>query len=282
MEAQVVEWIGSAKRVIDATLGFGGHAQALLMAGCDVLGIDIDNETLKLTENKITSVKTNGKFKAVTGNFSNLTEVAKKAGFDLVDAVLFDLGINSYQLDQSGRGISFRALDEDLDMRLNKGMSVKASDLLAALDRHNLSRLFGGVLTKGLADQLAMAIEKQKTERPIATVTDLVAVCNQTFGAWSPELLPKIFLALRMAVNSEMENLQEALPAAFELLKEKGRLVVITFHSTEDRIVKRIFNNLVQNEKAVNLTGVGIKPTAGEIQENPRSRSARMRVIERV
>lgn len=289
MEAEVVEWVGNAKRVIDATLGFGGHAQALLMAGCDVLGIDMDEETLKLAESKIVSAKLDKKFKAVNGNFTNLYEIAKKVGFDAVDAILFDLGINSYQLDQSGRGISFKALDEDLDMRLNKGMSVKASDLLAALDKHNLTRLFGEVLSKGLANQLAVAIvERKKMEtnlpagRQVIKVSDLVTLCEQTFGAWSPKLLPKVFLALRMAVNGEIENLQEALPRAFELLRQGGRLVVITFHSTEDRVVKNIFNDLTKTNKAINLTGVGIKPTDSEIKENPRSRSARMRVIEKI
>lgn len=281
MEAEVIKWVGNAKKVIDATLGFGGHTQALLAAGCEVLGVDMDEETLNLAKKEIALSKLDKKFKAVNGNFSNLTEIAKTAGFDEVDGVLFDLGINSYQLDQSSRGISFKAGREDLDMRLDKNVSVKASDLLAALDKHNLSRLFGEVITKGLANQLAIAIEEQKIQKPIIKVADLVDICERTFRAWSPKLLPKVFLALRMAVNSEMENLKEALPKSFELLKQGGRLVVITFHSTEDRVVKNIFNDLVKNQKALNLTGVGIKPTKSEIEGNPRSRSARMRVIEK-
>ena len=292
MTQEVLTWLGlpaplqvngfSAKRVIDATLGFGGHTQALLAAGCEVLGIDMDTETLKLAQESIASAKLGGKFKSESGNFTNIDEIAKKAGFDQVDGILFDLGINSFQLDQSGRGLSFKAQNEDLDMRLNKNMSVKASDLITALDKSNLTRLFGEVLAKGLANQLALAIIERKRFGGITKVGDLVAVCDQTFGHWSQKLLPKIFLALRLAVNGEMENINEALPKAFGLLREGGRLLVISFHSTEDRVVKRVFAQLVENKKAINLTGVGIIPATSEIEVNPRSRSARLRIIEKI
>ncbi len=277
----MIEWVGEARRVVDATLGFGGHTQALLEIGCEVLGVDMDEETLKLTEESIASAKLGDQFRAVNGNFAVLDEIVQKVGFEEVDAILFDLGINSFQLDRSNRGISFKALDEDLDMRLNKSMSVKASDLLAALDKSNLTRLFGEVLAKGLANQLATAIFERKQSQKFVKVGDLVAICNQTFGHWSTKLLPKVFLALRMAVNGEMENLEEGLPKAFGILRKGGRLLVITFHSTEDRVVKQYFAGIVSEGKAINLTGVGLKPTTQEVEANSRSRSARLRVIEK-
>lgn len=271
-----------AKRVVDATLGFGGHTLAMLQKGVHVLGIEMDEETLKLCEASIASAGLEKHFNGVLGNFVDVEKIAQKANFAKVDAVLFDLGINSYQLDRSGRGISFRALEDDLDMRLDKTTAVRASDLLAALDKTNLQRLFGRVLSTGLARRLAGAIVEAKSRQSIKKVGDLVDICDNTFGHLSQKMLPKVFLALRMAVNREMESLQEALPKAFDLLLPHGRLLVISFHSTEDRVVKDFFTQMVGDDKAINLTKVGIKPTQLEISSNPRSRSARLRALEKI
>lgn len=269
-----------AKRMVDATLGFGGHTLAILKKGVSVLGIEADEETLRLCEASIASAGLEKHFHGILGNFVDIEKIAQKANFTKVDAVLFDLGINSYQLDRSGRGISFRALEDDLDMRLDK-TTVRASDLLAALDKTNLERLFGRVLTTGLARRLAGAIVEAKSRQTITKVQDLVEICDRTFGHLSQKVLPKVFLALRMAVNREMESLQEALPKAFDLLLPHGRLLVISFHSTEDRVVKDFFTQMVGDKKAINLTKAGLKPTDLEVRTNPRSRSARLRVLEK-
>jgi len=281
MAKEVLEWFGQGQKIIDATLGFGGHTLLLLQKGCEVLGVEADVQTLQYAKESIASAKLDEHFKAVHGNFAKLDEIAQEMKFTEVDGVLFDLGINSFQLDRSGRGLSFRAETEVLDMRLNEIQSVKASDLIAALDKKNLERLFGAVLTKNLARRLAEGISNYKVNRKIELVADLTAVCREVFGRLSDQIMPKVFLALRMAVNEELPNLTTALPKAFDLLKTGGRLVVISFHSTEDRVVKTVFGELVKNQQAANLTDSGLVPQITEIEINPRARSARMRVVEK-
>lgn len=252
--------VNSKPKVIDATLGTGGHTKALLGKGFDVLGIEMDPKMLAITKSRIPD----GKF--VLGNFSQIDEIAKSNGFSQVDAVLMDLGVSNNHLKNDDRGFSFTETDQPLDMRLNPDIQgVTAADLVNALDRTQLTNLFARIMKYPHAKEVS---ERIIENRPLVTVGDLK---RAVYGiAHKPGLdaatLP--MLALRIAVNSELENLKEGLKKAYELLKDGGKLLVITFHSGEDEIVRKFKNNQWE-----------IRPTENEIYKNQKARSARLRII---
>jgi 16S rRNA (cytosine1402-N4)-methyltransferase len=259
-------YINKSAKIIDATLGTGGHSKMLLEAGCDVLGIEADPRMLTIARQRIP----NGNF--VLGNFVDIDKIAAENGYTEVDGVLFDLGVSNLHLKEDGRGFSFSNPNQELDMRLNRDLqAVKASDLLNVLDKTQLTNLFARVMKLPDARKIA---EKVMNNRPVNTVNDL----EKIVGGLSllarrktvhPMTLP--MLALRIAVNSELENLKIGLEKAYGLLKKGGVLAVITFHSTEDNIVLEF-----GHEQKIMVPG------ENEINKNPRSRSARLRIIEKV
>lgn len=253
---------GSCK-VIDATLGTGGHSLALMEAGCEVLGIEADPKMLAIAKKRVP----NGNF--VLGNFVNIDIISGEKKFDQVDGVLLDLGVSNLHLKSDGRGFSFSDPSQILDMRLNPDLQgVRAADLLNALDKTQLTDLFSKVMKYPDAKRLAAEVVKN---RPINTVDDLskvVEVTSLLAKRKSVNQMTLPMLALRIAVNSELENLEIVLKKAYDLLKKGGKLLVLTFHSTEDRIVE----GFSKNQKVV-------MPTEAEVFRNPRSRSVRLRVI---
>jgi len=290
-------------KVIDATLGFGGHTIEILKRGVEVLGIEADSETLKLAKNEIDNVflrhdesdyggsKTCpasenkfGSFKLIHSNFKDIDIVARENGFGTVDGVLFDLGVSTYQIKSDSRGFSFSNPDAYLDMRLDRStQGVRASMLLNALDQTQLVNMFGKVLDFGLSKRLAKAVVEARKVKAFETVGDLLKLTDRIFTK-SANINPatKAFMALRIAVNSELENLSEALPKAFSLLNKGGRLVVISFHSGEDSIVKAFMKKAVNERIAAQITSKPVAPKSSEIKMNPKSRSAKLRCIEKI
>jgi 16S rRNA (cytosine1402-N4)-methyltransferase len=263
---------------IDATLGTGGHTLEILKSGGRVLGIDMDSEMIKLSRERILPEFEKDRFTLVQGNFSNIDEIAAKNGWNNVQGIIFDLGVSNLHLKSEERGFSFGSPDAVLDMRLSSDMQgVKASDLLNALRADQLEEMFNTVLEGGASRWLTKKVLQRREMGRIETVGDFLEICSGLKTGktgLSEATLP--FLALRIAVNSELDNLRYALPKAYELLIKNGRMAVITFHSGEERIVKDFIK---QNEVGENSETV----SAGteEVYKNPRSRSAKMTVIQK-
>ncbi len=210
-------------KYIDCTLGTGGHTEAILMAGGSVLGIEADPRMLEIAKERLAGTNSI----LVLGNFDKLEKIAKSNGFEEVDGILLDLGVSNLHLKQDTRGFSFESPEQELDMRLNpETQGVKASDLLNVLDQTQLTHLFEAVLSHNEAKRIAGRIMSM---RPINTVSELVEVLKDIPHKehLNPATLP--MLALRIAVNSELDNLEKVIPEAFELLKKGVRLLIITF-----------------------------------------------------
>jgi 16S rRNA (cytosine1402-N4)-methyltransferase len=231
------------KNYIDATVGGGGHTAAIISKGGIVLAIDTDPEAIDFVKKRFAAeLKTqNAKLKTTRGNFKNIDNIAKENDFYPVAGVLYDLGMSSYQLEQSGRGFSFQK-DESLDMRSDPDLKVTASDLVNGLTEAELTKLLAKYGEETHAHKIAGAVIRYRWEKPIRTSRELADIVVQVVRE-SRKIHPatKTFQALRIAVNDELNNLQSSLPQAFGLLEPKGRLVVISFHSLEDRIVKDFF-----------------------------------------
>jgi 16S rRNA (cytosine1402-N4)-methyltransferase len=282
------------KVLIDATLGGGGHAEEIIKRGGFVLGIDADERMIEVARENLELACPAGNpdnhFRLVNDNFRNLDIIASEAGIGNVDGILFDLGISSYHLDSDQRGFSFQNPSAKLDMRLSpSSQAVTASMLLNSLSKKNLIELLSQVMPVKASTKLADGVIRKRKYIPIEKVEDFLSVVRESkierkrsklLGSIKEGTLP--FLALRMAVNSELENLSEALKKAYGLLKGSGRLVVISFHSGEDRIVKSFFKEMQERKKGVILTKKPLTPGFDEINTNPRSRSAKLRVFEKI
>ena len=255
-------------KYIDATLGTGGHALEILKEGGKVLGIDTDAEMIGIAGARLEGQKN---FKAIQGNFTDIDKIAKENGFYPADGIVFDLGVSNIHLKDLERGFSFENPEAELDMRLNPGIQgVKGSDLMNVLREDQLRDLFEVTLDPGPAKWITGRVLHSRAAKPVKTVGDLLEISEGLkTGKTNIREATLPFLALRIAVNSELENLKEALPKAIGLLKKDGRLIVISFHSGEDRIVKEA------------IGGKLIAPTEAEVGKNPRSRSAKMRVYEK-
>lgn len=289
---EVIEYLNpqSGKKYIDATLGGGGHGFEILKRRGVLLGIDVDEEAIEFINRrwKIESKKWNVSEKSLTlvrGNFRNISEIAHLHGFEEVSGVLFDLGVSSHQFDTGNRGFSFQK-DAPLDMRMgSESGQVKASDLVNALTKGELYELYHRLGEEHHAWAISQAIVRARKVKPIETTKELAdivakAVPRKNFTDIHPAT--KAFQALRIAVNDELGNITTALPQAFDLLESKGRLIVISFHSLEDRIVKNTFLDLEKKGQGTIITKKPVVATEQEILINKRSRSAKLRVIEKV
>jgi 16S rRNA (cytosine1402-N4)-methyltransferase len=268
--------------VIDGTVGMGGHAEAVLAgSGADVrlLGLDADPEALRQAGQRL--ARFGGRARLVHASFADLATVAGEQGVADAQAVLFDLGVSSWQLEASGRGFSFQA-DEPLDMRLDPTRGETAAALLNRLSEAELSRILHEYGEERHARRIARVIVGR---RPLATTGDLVAAVRAAVprAAWPRRLhvATRTFQAVRMAVNDEPAALRRALETAPPLLAPGGRLGVIAFHSGEDRIVKHTFRRLEAAGYAA-LEPSPLEPGDDEVRANPRARSAKLRVLERL
>lgn len=271
--------------VVDGTIGMGGHAERLLEradAATRLLGIDGDPEALARAGRRL--ARFGSRVVLRHGSFRDLTAHAHAAGATEAAAVLLDLGLSSYQLDTSGRGFSFSG-DEPLDMRFDPTAGRTAADVLNAEPEAELARILAEYGEERHARRIARRIVEARVARPLTRTPELVEAVKRGVprAAWSPRIhvATRSFQALRMAVNDELAALSDALPQAARLLGPGGRLGVIAFHSGEDRIVKRTFRALSGAGFAA-LEPAPIQPGQDETNNNPRARSAKLRVIERL
>jgi len=251
---------------IDCTIGEGGHTIAILEKNKPdgkILGIDRDREQIENWELKIENFK--NRVILVCGSYVNLREIVGKNKFEKVSGILFDLGMSSWHLEKSGRGFSFLR-DEPLDMRYSLDNDLTAEKILNNYSQKEIERILKEYGEERYANKLSRKIVQQ---RPIKSTLQLVGVIRKA-KVFS---IARIFQALRIAVNDELNNLKNGLTQATEVLATEGRIVVISYHSLEDRIVK----NFLKEGNFKILTKKPIKPSEREIKDNPRSRSAKLR-----
>lgn len=273
--------------VVDATVGSGGHAQAILeriQPGGYLVAIDQDQEALTRAQERLKSV--GGPYILKHSNFTRLDEILTSLNLSQVNAVFLDIGFSSDQLEDSNRGFSFLR-DGPLDMRMDQTAAIKtAADIVNKARERELATIFSEFGEERHAKRMAHRIAQDREKKPIHTTGELkelieeVAAPSRRFGRIHPAT--RIFQALRIAVNRELEALEQVLPQAFERLLSGGKLAVISFHSLEDRLVKHFFLKQKYNGRGKILTRKPIRPSAMEVEENPRARSAKLRVIERV
>jgi 16S rRNA (cytosine1402-N4)-methyltransferase len=284
MLAEVVHYLEPkpGKRFLDATLGYAGHTLELLKLGSEVVGIDRDLDMLNIAKGRISSEGFAKQFKAVNMSFADALDKDRKALEGKFDGILFDLGVSSYQLDTPERGFSFR-YDAPLDMRMDKNLAVTAADLVNGLGKNELIELFTTLGEESNAKRIASEIASRRLIKKIETTEELANLIVGVVGR-SRGIHPatKVFQALRMAVNSEREELKAALPSALSYLVEGGVLITIAFHSLEDRIVKSWLNDAKSAGQIELVTNGAVEPSSDEIAKNPRSRSAKLRVARRI
>jgi 16S rRNA (cytosine1402-N4)-methyltransferase len=291
---EVIEWLNveKNKNYVDCTIGEGGHTREILKRNGPngkVLGIEIDPELYqKLKKEKLERLI------LVNGSFSNLKEIVKRENFGPTSGILFDLGLSSWHLEKSGRGFSFLK-DEPLIMRYDwnpaknillrsSGVSSKelsAEKIVNEWSEREIERILREYGEERFAKRISREIVKTRKIKPIKTTLQLVEIVKKAMPSFcrrkNIHFATKTFQALRIAVNNELENLKIALPMAIDVLEKGGRLVVISFHSLEDRIVKNFFKEKEKEGLIKILTKKPIKPSKEEIKQNPRSRSAKLR-----
>jgi len=270
---------------IDCTFGFGGHAQIILEKTDPkgkLLGIEWDEQYYKDSASKFKNLKQ--RLILVNDNYANLKKIVDKQKFSKVDGIILDVGISSWDIDESEKGFSFRK-DEKLDMRFNTKNDITAKGIINNWNQEDLEKIFKYFGEERFYRQIARRIIQERDNKPITTtgqLTDIIARSIPGFAKRSPNFPSRIFQALRIAVNGELDNLSKVLPQAVELLKKDGELIVISFHSLEDRIVKNYFKELKANNTVQILTKKPLIATDQEIQNNPRSKPAKLRAIKKL
>ncbi|MGB2402044.1 MAG: 16S rRNA (cytosine(1402)-N(4))-methyltransferase RsmH [Akkermansiaceae bacterium] len=297
---EVVEYMlpAEGKLIVDATLGGGGHTEAMLKAGAQVIGVDQDEQAHEFASERLKPHSSN--FTPLKGNFSDLPEILAGVGVKKVDGILIDIGVSSWQLDEASRGFSF-GKEGPLDMRMDRSCGETAADLVNHLPEQELRTLFYQYGEERAGSKIARRIVERRQEKPFLTTTDLAdfiaSIQPRAKGpAGKTHPATRVFQALRIAVNDELGVLRTFLDNASELLNPGGRLLVITFHSLEDRIVKQFFRHTSQShidrkewpEPRPNpdyqyrmITRRPLVATEHELRGNKRSRSAKLRVVEK-
>lgn len=270
---------------IDATLGMGGHAEAILKSSkVSIIGMDQDGEALVKARDNLKAFK--GRVNFFQDNFSKIRELAEQEKiFGKVSGILLDIGVSSLQFDTAERGFSFQK-EGFLDMRMDKRQELTAYTIVNSYSEEQILDILRNYGEERFSRRLAKAIKEQRKKEKIKTTTELAALIKKNvpkkyaFSKIHPAT--RTFQALRIAVNNELENLETALKNSVYVLKKGGRLAVISFHSLEDRIVKRFFRDMAKKSEVEILTKKPIVSSDKEREENPRSRSAKLRAIERI
>ncbi len=267
-------------RYIDATLGGGGHSWELVRRGALVLSIDTDREAIEYVREKTElgdwSVLDKKQWQIAEGNFRNIAEIANKHRFDKVDGILFDLGVSSHQLDEPKRGFSYRFVDANLDFRLSQQLPESAADLLNGKSVTQLTEIFEKYGEEEKGSLIAGKVVRMRQKSSFRSIGELIGIINTVDRG--DRVKARIFQSLRIAVNDELNALRMGLFEARKLLSKGGRLVVISFHSLEDRIVKQFLGG-------PGWRPVGRQPQVASNQElarNLRARSAKLRIAEKI
>lgn len=281
-------------KVVDCTLGYAGHSSEILkrIKGGFLFAFDQDQDAIEASQNRLGEIAQN--FSIIPSNFCHLEEELKKRGIEEVDAILYDLGVSSPQLDEGERGFSFHQ-NATLDMRMNQNQFLTAYEVVNHYDYDTLVDIFHRYGEEKYASSIARGIIEN---RPIHTTLELVDVIkNHVPEKYRREKHParRVFQAIRIEVNNELEVFEDSLKQALSMISKGGRVCVITFHSLEDKICKEIFKEVTELPNELkNLPVVPeeylpkykvvktVLPTEGEVQRNPRARSAKLRVIERL
>jgi len=279
---EVIEYLDPQKGdvVVDATFGFGGHSREILKKigpTGKLIAVEKDAEVLTLNKSKYT----NENLVFVNDDFENISEILENLKIKKVNRILFDFGISSFHLDESGRGFSFQK-DEPLDMRLDKAQNYRASDLVNSMSEKELADLLYNLSDEYHSRRIAKAIIEARRKQRITTTGQLKEIVENVVkrsGKTNPAT--KTFQALRIVTNDELKKIVNAVPKAIDLLAKDGRIAVISFHSGEDRIIKNIFKSLKAEKKIEILTKKPLTAQEQEIKDNPRSRSAKLRVAQR-
>lgn len=284
---EVIELLNvqKGKWYIDATAGGGGHTRAILEKKGKVLVIDQDEEAISQINDQLGTYIKTGQLQIQEGNFKDLGKIVEHAKFyDKFAGIIFDLGMSTYQIKDAGRGFSFLK-DEPLDMRMSRHNQTTAADIVNKYSEGELYEIFRKFGEEQLARQLARAIVGSRAVKKIQTTGELAELAKSVYK--KAHVFQKnhpgtrIFQALRIKVNSELDALRFALPQAFDLLEAFGRLVIISFHSLEDRIVKQYFLETVRVGKAKLVVKKPVTPSEREIEINAAARSAKLRVLEK-
>jgi 16S rRNA (cytosine1402-N4)-methyltransferase len=284
MVAEVLEHLAPERGgvFIDCTVGLGGHARALLEAGASrVIGLDRDPSAIERSREALAAF--GAQVELVHSDYRELTDVLEARGIGLVDGVLADLGVSSLQLDTPERGFSFRH-DDVLDMRMDTSRGRTAAEMLASADEQTLADVIYALGEERHARRVARAILAAQSQAPIATTGRLADVVRRAIprkGYSRIDPATRTFQAIRLWVNRELEGIDAFLGRAVDRLGSGGRLVVITFHSLEDRIVKHTFRALQADGRVSIRTKRPVIPGPAEVESNPRARSAKLRAVER-
>lgn len=270
--------------MVDATIGQGGHS---LLFGRNlgpegvIIGLDVDKESIRRAQFNLKDLRC--KIILIHANFSQIAEQIRRRGIEKVDFILADLGLCSAQLADADMGLSFR-IDSPLDMRIDKRLTTTAADIINKTDEKTLADLIYKFGEDRASRRIARFIVKNRKDKPITTTGRLAAIVCKALQKPGTKKWTRIhpatrtFQALRIAVNNELENLQKLLDSAPQLLREKGRIAVISFHSLEDRLVKNSFRQNKKENIYSDITKKPIVPSKQETAKNPRARSAKLRI----
>ncbi len=271
--------VKKGQRYADATAGGGGHTRGILQLGGKVIAIDQDKNAIEHLQHKFWADIKKGNLLVKKGNFVDLD---KLVGSGDLSGIIFDLGVANQQLKGEKRGFSFQ-IDEKLDMRMNQDQEISAFEVVNKFSQKELAEIFRKLGEERLADEIALSIVRTRTRAPIATTGQLAQIVDEVYKrqrqATRKNAATQTFQALRIYVNNELEALKQAIPKALQLLGKEGRLVVISYHSLEDRIVKQIFNKAQKTGSFKILTKKPVTASIREVKQKPSSRSAKLRAI---
>lgn len=280
-----------SQTVIDCNVNRAGHAieiAKVIGSGGTLIGIDLDIEALTEAQKNLSQLDEHPRICLIHNNFRNLEQVLEDTGVEKVDRIFFDLGLSSQELDVSGRGFTFQK-DEPLHMTFNSKVdedTLTAKDILNLWEEETLADIIFAYSDEKFARRIARGIVGRRKVKEFETTFDLVDIIEKSvpegYIKAKSHFATKTFQAIRIAVNDEMGALKESLEKSFDILGPKGRIVVITFHSLEDRIVKHYFKKIYQEKKATLIIKKPLEPTRAEIKLNPRSRSAKIRAVEKI
>jgi 16S rRNA (cytosine1402-N4)-methyltransferase len=285
---EVIEGLDPKKgdTVVDCTVGAGGHSLMILKHIAPtgrLIGVDQDEEILKICSDNLRQYKDN--INLFYGNYKDIRQIIKKTNTERVDGILYDLGVSSLQFDTPERGFSFKE-EGPLDMRMDKAAAISAFDLVNNLPMWELRKIFSKFGQDRFAHKVAVRIVEERNKASIETTKQLSRIIAEAYPYRKrfTKIHPatKIFQALRIAVNNELDILEMSIKEAIDILNPGGRIAVISFHSLEDRIIKNLFRIFAREKTLEIITKKPIRPQSQEISENPRSRSAKLRVAEKL